>query len=296
MKRVNVKGYTRLFIVLSVTVLLVGNMGCASKRPKSYKVQVPTKTESNTPPSRWSQYTNRYAVGGTSATKSTAKKSVKKAEPVAEKRGWFGRKKSEKIPEPTPRKVEASKRTVKEGVAPARETRNYKNSEGKIVSPVVGFGQSVKEGERLIILLSGIQKERRVEDQVDEQGKITLPLLGKVKVAGKTPSELEEFVVKLYVDGQIYKKVDVSVIRAAQSYYIRGSVHSPGRFPYVPGMTLMRAVVTSGGTTDFANGKVEILRGDGAPIRAKLNDIKKKKAPDISILPDDVIEVIRGIL
>jgi polysaccharide export outer membrane protein len=147
-----------------------------------------------------------------------------------------------------------------------------------------------KEGDAVIINVSGIMPPQSIEDIVDERGFISLPYVGQLKAADLTASELEEVVHRAYVP-DYYKYATISVFVPARGYYIRGEVRSPGRFPLVPGITILQAVATAGGYTEFASPRrVRILRG-GETIKVNLLDLDKHPEKDLPLEARDVIIV-----
>ncbi|MDT4953563.1 MAG: polysaccharide biosynthesis/export protein [Acidobacteriota bacterium] len=96
---------------------------------------------------------------------------------------------------------------------------------------------------------------------------------------------------------------DVITLTAAppappQFFYIGGQVNSPGQKDFHTGMTLMQAVLASGGTTRFAGGKVKVSRqGDDGRLVAKeynLKQVESGKIPDPVLQPGDRLDVGRG--
>lgn len=136
--------------------------------------------------------------------------------------------------------------------------------------------------------------QQSTEDVVDEKGSITLPLLGEVKAAGFTTSELETELAKRYVDGGFYKRVIITVLVPTLNYTISGEVYRPGRYEIRGTVTLVQAIAEGGNFTEFANKKkVQIIRGTQF-IEKNYFDILSDPRQDIEILPRDSIRVPRG--
>ncbi len=80
-----------------------------------------------------------------------------------------------------------------------------------------------------------------------------------------------------------------------KSVYVNGEVKSPGPFPYNKEMTLLRAITSAGGFTQWANkGRVDILReekGVNRVIHVDAGDIERGKIPDIPLKPNDQVVV-----
>jgi polysaccharide export outer membrane protein len=97
---------------------------------------------------------------------------------------------------------------------------------------------------------------------VRPDGKISLPLLNDVQASGLTPIKLAEEITtnlkKFVTDPQV--TVIVTVINS-QRVYILGEVNRAGAYPLLPGMTVLQALSSSGGFSQFANiKKIYVLR------------------------------------
>jgi polysaccharide export outer membrane protein len=98
--------------------------------------------------------------------------------------------------------------------------------------------------------------------QVRPDGKITLPLVGDVAAAGRTPTELRDAIAAALKDYIADPVVTVIVLETApQVVYLMGEVNKPGTIQ-VPGrLSIVQALAMAGGFTDFANKKdIRILR------------------------------------
>ncbi|NRB41175.1 MAG: polysaccharide export protein [Pseudomonadales bacterium] len=100
-----------------------------------------------------------------------------------------------------------------------------------------------------------------VERRVNSRGNISVPLLGAVKVQGKTVNEVAALLADMLKgDYLINPQLNVSVVEYRQ-FYVRGEVKSPGGFPYLPGLTIGKAVAIAGGFTERASRKkMEVSR------------------------------------
>ena len=84
---------------------------------------------------------------------------------------------------------------------------------------------------------------------VGPAGTISLPFVGEMAVAGKTTAEVaNEIGDQLQQKFGLIDRPDASVELAEfRPFYIGGEVQSPGRYPYVPGLTVLKAVTLAGG-------------------------------------------------
>jgi polysaccharide biosynthesis/export protein len=109
---------------------------------------------------------------------------------------------------------------------------------------------------------------------VRPDGKISLPLLNDVQAAGLTPTQLSEELTtelkKFITDPQV--TVIVTQINS-QRVYILGEMTRPGAYPLLPGMTVLQALSSAGGFTQFANlKKIYVLRTeDGKQVKFPFN-------------------------
>jgi polysaccharide export outer membrane protein len=133
---------------------------------------------------------------------------------------------------------------------------------------------------------------------VRPDGKITLPLLNDVQAAGLTPMELAAAIrdeLKNYINNP---QVSVSVNEVnSRRIYVTGEVVRAGAFSLLPQMTVLQALSSSGGFTQFARIKsIYVLRlVNGQKTKLPFNykaAIKAKNAEqDIELQPRDVIVV-----
>jgi len=109
---------------------------------------------------------------------------------------------------------------------------------------------------------------------VRPDGKISLPLLNDVQAAGLTPTQLAGQITtslkKFVTDPQV--TVIVSQINS-QRVYILGEVSRAGAYPLLPDMTILQALASAGGFTQFANlKKIYMFRTEnGKQVRYPFN-------------------------
>ena len=125
-----------------------------------------------------------------------------------------------------------------------------------------------------------------LETRVNDTGIISYPFLGTIKVAGKTPTQIEEYITsKLKGDYLIDPKVSVDIIEYRQ-FYVNGEVQAPGGFPFQPGITVRKAISVAGGFRErAARDQVFIIRegqSDNTPARVDLDE---------KVQPGDIITV-----
>jgi polysaccharide export outer membrane protein len=111
-------------------------------------------------------------------------------------------------------------------------------------------------------------------EPVRPDGKISLPLLSDVQASGLTPMQLAASVTeklrKYLADPQV--TVIVTGMNS-QRIYILGEMTRPGAYPLLPGMTILQALSSAGGFTQFANlKKIYLMRNvDGRQMKFPFN-------------------------
>ncbi len=136
---------------------------------------------------------------------------------------------------------------------------------------------------------------------VRPDGMISLPLLGDVLAAGRTPGQLQNEIVEKLKEYQ--QNVVVSVIVQnvlGYNYFILGEVKSPGVYTMKKKTTLLQAIAIAGGFNQFAaENKITIIREktDGSnaqeKIKIRFKDILKKADSEMNLVlkPGDTIYV-----
>ena len=127
--------------------------------------------------------------------------------------------------------------------------------------------------------------------RIGEDGKIILPFNVTVMAAGKTANQLAEDIRKEYVP-RYFVRITPTVKTEERFYFVGGEVKIPARQPYLGEMTVLRAIDTAGGFTDFADrDHIELRRQNGAPQIVKWSKIIKGKESDPQVFPNDQITV-----
>jgi polysaccharide export outer membrane protein len=133
--------------------------------------------------------------------------------------------------------------------------------------------------------------------QVDAGGRISLPLAGAIDASGKTPDQLaQEIAARLgerYVrNPQVSVNLEETV---SQVVTIDGQVKEPGLYPVIGRMTLMRAIATAKGVTEFARLQdVVVFRTVGQRNMIALYNlqaIRRGLYPDPEVFANDVVVV-----
>ncbi len=150
--------------------------------------------------------------------------------------------------------------------------------------------------DKLKIDVFGIEDLSK-EVQIDASGRLSFPLIGVVEAAGLTPGELAGE-LEQRLQGRYVRNPEVTVNleeTVSQVITVDGQVDKPGLYPVIGRMTLMRAVATAGGTTEYAKlNDVVIFRtvnGDQLAGLYNLKSIRRGSYADPEVFANDVIVV-----
>jgi polysaccharide biosynthesis/export protein len=132
---------------------------------------------------------------------------------------------------------------------------------------------------------------------VDADGNITLPLLGKIPVAGLTASEAEDSIRS--ISKQYLKDATVKVRLLSYKITVLGEVKMPGvYYNYNNYITVLDAISLAQGTTDYVKlADVLVLRpttGGTKTFSLNLNSKSAIQSPAWYLQPDDVVVLQPG--
>lgn len=124
---------------------------------------------------------------------------------------------------------------------------------------------------------------------VRPDGKISLPLVNDIQAAGLTPMQLAmtitEKLKKFIADPQV--TVIVTGINSRR-YYIVGEMNRAGAFPLLPSMTVLQAISSAGGFTQFAKQKsiyvLRMVEGKSVTFPFNYKEVITGKRPEQNIV------------
>jgi polysaccharide export outer membrane protein len=135
------------------------------------------------------------------------------------------------------------------------------------------------------------------EVQVDASGRISMPLVGTIEARSRTAGELAELIQNALRGRYVRNPIVTVNIKSSVSQVVTidGQVAEPGLYPVTNQMTLMRAIASAKGLTEFARAEdVVILRTvDNRRMAAMYNigAIRRGVYTDPAIYANDVIVV-----
>jgi polysaccharide biosynthesis/export protein len=140
-------------------------------------------------------------------------------------------------------------------------------------------------------------KDLSADVVVRPDGIVTLPLIGDVRAAGRTPSDIKNEVTHRLTDFVRNEEIVVSVaVAQVNSYYftVSGNVEHAGLFTAKTYVSAVEAVAMAGGPNRFAGDSIFIVRGQPARrIPIELSSAMSGEHPEmnLTVVRGDVIVV-----
>lgn len=125
---------------------------------------------------------------------------------------------------------------------------------------------------------------------IDGQGKITLPLIGKIAVGSLSEQQAAQKIATALKEGGYLQNPRITVaLKDARPVFVMGEVEKAGEYAFKHGLTVYQAVALAGGYTYRADRNdilISRLSGKGTG-----NETRLSASENTPILPGDVIEV-----
>lgn len=132
------------------------------------------------------------------------------------------------------------------------------------------------------------EKDLDVRVRVGKSGTLKMPLIGNVKVNGKTTKQLEAEIEAALFDGYLVEPVVTVSFVKFRPFYIKGAVKTAGAYDFVFDLTVDQAIAVAGGLKDRASKKDwYIVRGSQ---KQRISATK-----ETIVLPGDIIEIEESI-
>jgi polysaccharide biosynthesis/export protein len=178
-------------------------------------------------------------------------------------------------------------------------------------SPITSPAYVIANTDRLRIAIFQ-EDDLSTTARVDSQGRVNLPLVGELALAGLNLAQAQGSIEQAYRDGRFLRapKVTLSVEEyAVREVSIQGQIRTPGRYPLPveDTMTILDLVTRAGGLTDTAKGtavRITRIKPDGSKQNFEVNveslikgrtDAKvlennlRLEADDIVFIPERII-------
>jgi polysaccharide export outer membrane protein len=141
-------------------------------------------------------------------------------------------------------------------------------------------------GDIITIKVFGEDDLSREKIKVSDAGTVPYPVLGEIKILGRTVGELERQITE-GLRGRYLVNPRVAVtIEEYRQFFVNGQVGSPGGYAYQPGLTVAKAISLAGGLKERASiNKMFLLREDDT------SRTRVKVEMNSEVRPGDVLTV-----
>ncbi len=116
----------------------------------------------------------------------------------------------------------------------------------------------LREGDTVRISFPGAANFDTTQ-QIRRDGRISMPLVGEVDIAGMTPDEVKNKMIDLYASQISSKEVTVTVVSSAFPIFVTGSVVHPGKITSDHPITALEAIMEAGGF-EFTTANIKAVR------------------------------------
>lgn len=138
-------------------------------------------------------------------------------------------------------------------------------------------------GDQIQILVYN-EPDLSMKVRIDESGEIMYPLLGELKLNGKTATQVANEIRDRLKDGYVNNPMVTVIMLEFAPIYVSGEVKTPGSYSYQPGFTLDKTIAVAGGFTDRAD-------RDDINIRRSNGKLLEDVADTTIIYPGDIVIV-----
>ena len=141
-------------------------------------------------------------------------------------------------------------------------------------------------GDVITAQVVGEEELKRDKVRLSDAGTLSFPYLGEIRVRGMTVGELEDFIAK-GLKGRYLLNPQVTVtIHEYRNFFVNGQVDKPGGYPFVPGLTVRKAISIAGGFKERASKeKINVIREDDTKGNSQRINL------DSPVRPGDIITV-----
>ena len=151
-------------------------------------------------------------------------------------------------------------------------------------SPVSNY--RLGAGDVISVQVLGEEDLKRDRIRLSDAATISYPILGEIRLLGKTVGELE-VLIRDGLKGRYLLNPQVTVtINEYRNFFVNGQVMTSGGFQYAPGLTVRKAISIAGGFKERASKeKIFIIREDDPTQTPKKVDL------NATVNPGDIITV-----
>ena len=122
---------------------------------------------------------------------------------------------------------------------------------------------------------------------IDPAGYISMPLVNRIRAAGRTRAELEGDIARTYLRGKYLQEPKVTVdLVSLLPIYILGEALRPGAYPFTSGLNVLTAVTLAGGFTYRASRTSALIEHAGEAVWQEY-----PLSASVTVAPGDLIRI-----
>lgn len=122
---------------------------------------------------------------------------------------------------------------------------------------------------------------------INPAGDIIMPLVGAVRAAGLTRSDLQAEITRRYEGGKFLQEAKVTVdVLSFLPIYVLGEALRPGAYPYTSGLNVLTAITLAGGFTYRASKSSVLIERAGETVWQEY-----PLSASVTIAPGDLIRI-----
>ena len=141
-------------------------------------------------------------------------------------------------------------------------------------------------GDVISISVLGEDDLRRDKVRLTDAGTIQYPVLGEIRVLGLTVGDLVDRITQGLKGRYLVDPKVTASIEEYRPFFINGEVGKAGGYPFVPGLTVFKAVSIAGGFKDRASKTRMFVIRDGSS-----HDKRVRVELDTQIFPGDILTI-----
>ena len=146
---------------------------------------------------------------------------------------------------------------------------------GLWIMSFASIGQTATSGQNLLssyrlasgdvvsIRVLGEDDLKREKIRLSDAGTISFPIIGEIRVLGKRVAELETLIADGLRGKYLLNPVVSVTIEEYRPFFVNGQVEKSGAYPFLPGLTIRKAISLAGGFKERASKeKIFVIRED----------------------------------
>lgn len=141
-------------------------------------------------------------------------------------------------------------------------------------------------GDTISIQVLGEEDLKRDKIRLSDAGTVSFPFLGELKVKGLTVGDVELMITEGLKGRYLLNPiVNVSILEY-RPFFINGQVQKPGGYPFLPGLTVRKAIVIAGGFKERASQeKIFVIRDNDPTQKPRKVDL------NAAVNPGDILTI-----